>query len=190
MDDQVQTLAVYENQLFAGGKFTTSGDEPVNYIAAWDGDSWSALGSGMNDEVLSLITYNDKLIVGGKFTTAGNKITAGIAAWTSPPIEVPTDTCFNTLPEAFSLSQNYPNPFNSCTIIQYFLPRTCQVRLEIFNILGQKVKELISESLDSGYHTIHWDGRDQNGQVLASGVYFYRLQADGTNLTRKMAILR
>jgi hypothetical protein len=81
------------------------------------------------------------------------------------------------LPKEFGLSQNFPNPFNPATVIEYALPRASEVKIEIYNILGQKVRNLLDERQEPGYKTIHWDGKDQNGTDVSSGIYFYRIVA-------------
>ncbi len=77
----VYALTVYDNHLIAGGLFTTAGGIPASRIAAWNGTSWSALGTGMNREVFALTVYDNKLIAGGAFTTAGGIPASRIAAW-------------------------------------------------------------------------------------------------------------
>ncbi len=89
------------------------------------------------------------------------------------------------LAEQFVLSQNYPNPFNSATVISFDLPRAANVRLEIFNILGQKVATPVNKHLKAGLHSVVWDGT-----AAASGVYLYRLTAAGYIKTKKMALLK
>lgn len=81
------------------------------------------------------------------------------------------------LPTAFSLNQNFPNPFNATTVIQFALPQASHVKLEIFNVLGQRIRVLVDEDLEVGYKQVVWDGRDQSGNPVASGIYFYRLNA-------------
>lgn len=95
----------------------------------------------------------------------------------------------NLLPRAH-LAQNYPNPFNPETMISYALARDAGVRLEIFNLLGQSVRILADGWNTAGQQSVVWDGRDQAGQQVASGVYFYRLQAGQETTTRKMVLLR
>ncbi len=94
------------------------------------------------------------------------------------------------LPDNFALSQNYPNPFNASTIIEFELPRKSEVELDIFNILGQKVKNLISETLGPGRHITQWDSRDAKGREVASGVYFYRLKIGDHAETKKMQLIK
>jgi hypothetical protein len=95
-----------------------------------------------------------------------------------------------TLPTTFALEQNYPNPFNPTTTIQFALPRSGQVRLEIYNTLGQLVTILASEQLAAGTYSVAWDGSDIWGNQVASGVYLYRLQANDFVSTRKMLLLK
>ena len=115
------------------------------------------------------------------------------------------------LPEHFSLAQNYPNPFNPTTVIRYSLPvarqgrsgeggsrarttSTSYVSLKVYNILGQEVRTLVDEPQAPGYYQVRWDGRDNLGRELASGIYFYRLKAESRKLkaemTRKMVLIR
>jgi Tol biopolymer transport system component len=96
------------------------------------------------------------------------------------------------LPERFTLDQNYPNPFNSDTIICYALPTAADVELAIFNLAGQRVATLVEGMRQAGTYMIRWDGRDDDGRALASGVYLYRLQTgNGQEVeTRKLLLLR
>lgn len=91
----------------------------------------------------------------------------------------------STLPKTFALSQNYPNPFNPITVIRYALPRNCWVRLELYNILGQKVATLVDGQQKAGYKIATWDASS-----FSSGIYFYRLKAGDFMEARKMALLR
>ena len=95
-----------------------------------------------------------------------------------------------TLPTAFSLEQNYPNPFNPTTTIEFAIPRSGQVRVEIYNMLGQMVTVLVNEQLSAGVYRAVWDGHDLWGNQAASGVYLYRLQVADYVATRKMVILK
>jgi flagellar hook assembly protein FlgD len=108
----------------------------------------------------------------------------------SVTVVVVTGKSKSLLPDAFSLSQNYPNPFNPETVIKYALPEDCHVELTIYNILGQKVKTLINQSQVAGYKTVHWNGRDDEGNELASGVLFYKIKTPKYSETKKMILLR
>jgi photosystem II stability/assembly factor-like uncharacterized protein len=88
-------------------------------------------------------------------------------------------------PQHFILSPNYPNPFNPTTTIEFDLPKSSEVRLKIFNILGEEVVKLVSDRLSAGSYSYEWDASS-----LASGVYIYRLEAEGFVQTRKMVLMK
>ena len=95
-----------------------------------------------------------------------------------------------SLPGSFALHQNYPNPFNASTVIKYDLPRKANVTITVYNILGQRVATPVDAEQDAGYHEIVWDGTSIQGKPVASGVYFYRIQADGFTRSKKMLLLK
>jgi hypothetical protein len=94
------------------------------------------------------------------------------------------------LPSTFSLSQNHPNPFNPSTMIEYALPQNAEVSLVIYNVLGQKVKTLVNEFQTAGFKSVEWDGKDEMGNVTATGIYFYKLMAGDYTQTKKMVMLK
>lgn len=94
------------------------------------------------------------------------------------------------LPGRFDLQQNYPNPFNAGTTIRFRLDRSGPASLAVYNLLGQRVEVLYQGELAAGQHQVTWDGADRRGRVLASGVYFCRLEAGGRSETRRMVLLR
>ena len=93
------------------------------------------------------------------------------------------------LPQGFALGQNYPNPFNPSTIIPYQLAATSPVRLEVFNVLGQRVATLADGQQGAGAYLARWDGTDTAGGAAASGLYFYRLTVAGVHQTGKMVLV-
>ena len=94
------------------------------------------------------------------------------------------------LPKEFDLRQNYPNPFNPNTVIEYALPKSAHVTIEIYNLLGQKVNVLMDEDQKVGFYRVDWDGKDKGGGELASGIYFYRIQAGDFVKCKKMIMLK
>jgi len=94
--------------------------------------------------------------------------------------------------EGVSLSANYPNPFNSNTTIRFALPTSADIKLSIFNLTGRHVATLVNGVRSAGTYTLRWDGRDDDGRELASGVYLYRLRTgDGQQVeTRKLVLVR
>ena len=107
-------------------------------------------------------------------------------------IQIPTDVgeSNNGLPYQFELGQNYPNPFNPETTITFSLPNSETTHLTIYNVLGRKVRELISGKLPAGQHQIVFDGRSDSGNQLATGVYYYSLTAGKHKDTSKMLLLK
>ncbi len=100
------------------------------------------------------------------------------------------DEIASLLPEKFALEQNYPNPFNPQTSIRFGLPKSGFTTLEIYNVLGQKVKTLIEKELPAGYYTVIWNGNDKSGKESASGVYFYRLKSGDKSAYKKMLLIK
>jgi flagellar hook assembly protein FlgD len=88
------------------------------------------------------------------------------------------------------LGQNYPNPFNPSTIIHFELPKVSTITLDVFNILGQKVRTLIDRQLPAGIYNVTFDGRGDDRKPLASGVYLYRLTAENYSRSRAMMLLK
>ncbi|MCB0306205.1 MAG: T9SS type A sorting domain-containing protein, partial [Calditrichaeota bacterium] len=94
------------------------------------------------------------------------------------------------VPAQYALEPNYPNPFNPNTVIRFQLPEAQEVRLTVYSILGQKVRTLISERLAAGYHQAVWDGLNERGAQMSSGMYIYRLEAGKFQQVRKMILLK
>ena len=113
-------------------------------------------------------------------------VVEGIGVGTQRPPEV------NHLPQGFSLSQNFPNPFNSNTAISYQLSavRPLHTTLTIYNIAGQKVRTLVNGQKEAGSYRVCWNGRDDGGKPVASGVYIYRIQAGEFSQSRRMILLK
>ena len=94
------------------------------------------------------------------------------------------------MPTVYGLSQNYPNPFNPTTTIEFALPVASEVSLEIYNLLGQKVRTLVNGYVPAGYINTSWDGMDQNGKEISSGTYIYRLQTADQSFSKKMVLMK
>jgi len=111
-------------------------------------------------------------------------------------VVIPVDKGEVVLPKLFSLGQNYPNPFNPTTTIRFEIgigggpQQSVQTSLKVYNILGQRVKTLVDEPKSPGVYYQTWDGKDEQGNKVSSGVYFYQLRAGGYNQTKKMVLLK
>ncbi len=95
-----------------------------------------------------------------------------------------------TLPENFTLGNNYPNPFNPTTNIEFALPKKAHVRLDVYNMLGQKVRTLVDKELEAGFKVVTWDGKDDSGSEVASGVYLYKMDAGSFSQSKKMSLVK
>ncbi|UCE24134.1 MAG: T9SS type A sorting domain-containing protein [Candidatus Zixiibacteriota bacterium] len=107
------------------------------------------------------------------------------------PFDIQTDVAGpvnGQLPLEFSVKQNYPNPFNPKTTIQYTIPERAQVRVDIYNVLGQRVVRLVDKVQPAGEHSVVWDGTDEGGKPASTGVYFYKVTA-GDNIEKKKMVL-
>ena len=93
-------------------------------------------------------------------------------------------------PRDFELERNYPNPFNSGTVIPFSLSSETEVHLQVFDILGRPVANLMVGQLQTGRYRVNWEGRDAEGQLVPSGIYFYRLRSGNKAESRKMALVR
>ncbi len=100
------------------------------------------------------------------------------------------DDMWAALPTTMELSQNYPNPFNPETTIRFALTSAQQATLTVYNVTGQKVRTLVQGTIQAGQQSVVWDGRDDSGNAVASGIYFYRLSTDEETQSRKMVFLK
>jgi hypothetical protein len=149
---------------------------------------WCPINEGLEDSsVTSLVLHDENLFLVG---SSGR-------VWRRPLSEViaSVEPLTDDLPHDFSLFQNSPNPFNPTTSIRYTLPGASLVVLDIYNILGQKVRGLVSEEQVAGEHLVSWDATNDAGRPIATGVYFYRLEARTADhrdytMVKKMLLLR
>ncbi|MDH4070727.1 MAG: choice-of-anchor D domain-containing protein, partial [Ignavibacteria bacterium] len=116
-----------------------------------------------------------------------DSLTVELSGMGDTPVDVTTG---KELPTEFSMAPNYPNPFNPTTTIRYALPVASEVSVVVYDILGRMVKTLVSGEHEAGYHQASWDGTNNTGQIVGSGVYVYRIHAGSYTLTRKMLFIR
>jgi hypothetical protein len=114
-----------------------------------------------------------------------NTITRGTSNSAATAVETRLE-----VPMSFALEQNYPNPFNPSTCITFALPRQEQVQLTVYNAVGQRIRTLINSQRPAGSHTVVWDGKDNQGREVASGVYFYELMTGTFSKSAKMLLVR
>ena len=90
----------------------------------------------------------------------------------------------------YELYDNHPNPFNNETLIRFNLPGQEMVQLKIFNVNGQVVRTLVNNNLSAGTHSVRWNGKDEQGQLVASGLYLYQLSAGGKRMTKRLILAK
>lgn len=117
----------------------------------------------------------------------GDNIYASLVTYLPTDID---DGNNNPLPDKFILNQNYPNPFNPTTKISFSLPKKSFARLVVFNMLGQEVKVLAAKEMSAGNHIFEWNGTNESGQAVASGLYFYKLETDDFSGLKKMILIK
>lgn len=138
------------------------------------------------------------VLQGGIVDTAANTVTiSGVTSFSRWGMRDPQDTVVSgartdiEIPSSFHLSQNYPNPFNPSTTIEYKLPTRGRVSINIYNSVGQHVKTLVEGKLEGpGSYRVTWDGRNDMGNPVSSGAYFYRISSGGQVQTAKMLMLK
>lgn len=151
------------------------------YRSTDQGENWVEIKSGLTNTKISsfAIDADDIIFVG----TNGGGIFKSIESTTSVTQENKSAL------EKFSLNQNYPNPFNSTTTIQYNLINNVNVKINIYNILGTFLKTLINTQQNAGTYLINWDGKDENGRTMTSGIYICKIQAAEYSKTIQMLLL-
>jgi len=94
------------------------------------------------------------------------------------------------VPDSYSLLQNFPNPFNPSTMIEYQITKPMRVKLNVYDVQGRFMRELVNEEKSSGSYSVIWDGKDNSGNLVASGTYFYKIQSGEFIQVKKMTLLK
>jgi hypothetical protein len=190
------TWSVIDNTIYAPGKeFPDSSkikfmNGTLRVLSGASQKDWSALVSygpfslapGQSDSVAYGVVGADNLT-----ELQANVDTARVhLGWTG----IAGDTPVRTVPRAFALYQNSPNPARGEARIEYALDTPGPACVRIYNLSGQLVRTLVDETKEAGAYTTKWDGHDSQGRRTANGIYFYRLNASGRSITRKMVVLR
>jgi len=167
------------SQNFNGGFFTMDGE--AGLLTSF-GISSLALGDingdSIDDFMIAAYGYGIAPGQGRFYLYAGN---TGLQVGMKP---------ITSVAETFSLSQNYPNPFNPVTNIRFELPVAGKVTLTVYNDLGQKINTLVDQNMLSGLHEVQWDGRDYVGNMVSSGVYYYRIKTETHEIAKKMVLVK
>ncbi len=184
MLEPVLTSITEDFQLFSG---TEGGLLKIGIV---DLTAERSLPAGEGEVVILKVKTKDFSSIRIKKAVLVDENATAIVPEVSPGLNLSLTEQTQSQPERFSLSPNYPNPFNPTTSIGYALPQDAHVRLTVYNMLGQKVATLVDEQQSAGYKTVLWKGADENGEQVASGVYFYRLEADEYSEVNKMMLVK
>jgi hypothetical protein len=151
---------------------------------------------GGNNDVGKLIKINTTDATGVLVGEIGFDNITGLAYAINGSVNsVTPDDDKNVIPKEYALLQNYPNPFNPSTSIEFSIPVNADVTLTIYNLLGQAITALVNEEISSGYYSVVWNGEDRSGLKVSSGVYLYKMEANGSDgkefqQIRKMVLLK
>ncbi|MCF8242720.1 MAG: T9SS type A sorting domain-containing protein [Melioribacteraceae bacterium] len=172
------------NTLLAAGQqwYRLGGEVPALFISDDGGDNWTNLISGLNHTFINTAVFDPNNSINIFVCTAGGGL------WKSEDATSVKEK--DVVQNNFRLYQNYPNPFNPTTTINFSLPSKEIVKLQIYDMLGREVNTLLNNEFESGEHNIVWDGTDNAGNKLSSGVYLYRLTAGNFIKSHKMIYLK
>jgi hypothetical protein len=160
----------------------------------WDNTSWSDLGTFVLQDAfggalgidINMTTEDSLTLTDPNINTLKLIVTPN---GTDGPF-LSTGENYETSPAEFSLHGNYPNPFNPVTFISYEIPKESFVRISVYNLLGQKVENLVSNLHPAGYHNVMWNSMDMSGKSVSSGVYIYTITAGDYHSAKKMILIK
>ncbi|MBK7046936.1 MAG: hypothetical protein IPH48_10565 [bacterium] len=189
----VFSLAVAGSQLFAGGRITHVDLDLVG-IGRFDGQQWHTLGSGIAGDpsdlnAFDLLVADRTLWVAGAFHTAGGRPSSHVAAWSDPAVLGSPSGVTGPPAAVVSLTAS-PNPFNPRTTIAFTLPQAGDTMLAVYDLAGRRVATLVEAPLPEGPTSLDWDGRDDAGRALPSGVYLVRLRQAQTIQRCQVTLVR
>ena len=145
------------------------------------------IGLSFEDGVVEHGEEYEYYITAGYSNPDGESAASNIVSITLTEVSIIEDTDMPTITSSIG---NYPNPFNPETTISFTIPIESNLRIDIYNIKGQKVKALINGVYEAGNHKIVWNGLDDNGQNVGSGIYLYRMKTDDFSQTKKMVLMK
>ena len=175
-----------------GFKITRSLNEGGDYqlISSYETNE-DLHGAGNSNEENSYSYVDESVLNGETYWYKLIDVDVNGVEFENPPISTTLEEI--SVPKDFVLKQNYPNPFNPETKIEFGVPEgseNLRIRIEVYDILGKRVRSLTDKEYEPGYHSLIWDGRSDSNQELATGVYFLRLQNKSFVMTRKMLLMR
>ena len=190
----IDYVSYQPGSFMSGAQATVIADDTNGKISA---SVYQTSGSSSGNGVLLSLKFKASIGNQVNFDFAGvmaNSSDGSTIALNSTGTSIVTDVDFeNTekaIPKQFLLQQNYPNPFNPETTIRFSLPKDNQVELTIYNVLGQKIRNLIYQNYPAGEHVVQWDGRDYSGEIVNSGIYIYKIKVGDFTDMQKMTFMK
>lgn len=170
--------AVSPDEVYVGGYYSPYG----SLFGVWNGTEWTYPAPFLNSSIFAIRKINDMIVVGGQFNYFGSNELKNIASLTNLATGIGNS---GEIVNSFELFQNFPNPFNPVTKIKFNLPKQSLTKLSVFDINGRNIATLIEGSLNEGLHEVEF-----NPVNLSSGIYFYKLEAEGFTQTRRMLMIK
>ena len=187
--------SLLEQEFITGVRsYFLNGFEPWNYSISWTTGTVAYFPEGwfwLNyAEAVMALTYEENNInVAGAYDTTANALVRGIMDFLGL-VATPIYSQSSAITEHPTLYQNFPNPFNNATTICYYLPEAARVELKIYDLLGEEVKTLADGFQTSGHKEITWEGRDNSGRTVSSGIYISRLVAGNMTESQRLMFLK
>ena len=148
----------------------------------------------LTESLITALDYIDTDLLDGDYVYSIYAVYEGdnLSEPVSAEVNVFVDTSSNMteIPNITSLITNYPNPFNPDTNIVFDLAKNALVKLEIYNIRGQLIRTLLNDEISAGRYNVQWDGKDDSGRYVATGIYFYQMRTDGYNAIKRMVLMK
>jgi len=183
--------AEYQGSVYFGGNFTSAGGSLAQNLAVWDGVAWAPVGSGADRWVRDLLVHDGRLWIAGDFDRIGGLDQPYLTRWFVEPLSVEEgDPAPGPRSAGLDLRPNRPNPFNPRTELAYSVAAAGPVRLRILDPRGRAVRTLVDGPRAAGAHTVIWDGADDKGRPMPSGVYLVQLVADSQQRRGKITLVR
>jgi hypothetical protein len=196
-DGSITRLVVHRGRLFAAGNFNNVGSVFCPGISVWTGDQWVSVGSGVPGRtwgrVEDMVSAGDNLFLVGSFTMAGGHLSTGFAQWSGDPTEFTGEV--SAVPDGEPslprlLGGAFPNPFNPRTEVFFIVPEMGSIEIGIFDLRGNQIRRLVHGSFDAGSYSRAWNGLDDSGRSLPSGIYFARMLTGNRMEAIKLTLVR
>jgi hypothetical protein len=189
-----EDYTILEQQFINGVQsYFPEGFEDWDYFVSWTSgtpgqypESWWWMNHGEN---VMALTYEDmNCAAAGNYDSTAYALVLGICEYLGLDLSQIQNEA--AMPNSYSLLQNYPNPFNPVTKLRYDLPENSHVNITIYDMLGRAVKTMVNQHQNAGHRSIIWDGTNDYGNTVSTGIYLYQIQSGAYTRTKKMVFLK